>query len=128
MTIVRTKTPSGEAIVILPEAAFDHLVALAEETRDTRTLAGSQARLAAGADEILSEADLDDLRRAPSPLAFWRGRRGLTTADLAGLGGVSDTVLTEMERGERGGDIVVYRRLAEALGVNIDDLLPHDAA
>lgn len=128
MTIVRTRTPSGEAIVILPEAEFEHLVALAETVSDARTLAASQARLAAGVDEILSEADLDDLRRAPSPLAFWRERRGLTAADLAGLGGVSDTVLTAMERGERGGDIIVYRSLAEALGVGIDDLIPHDVA
>ena len=69
MTIVRTTTPSGEAIVIVPEAEFERLRELAEDRLDA-----SQARLAAGDEELLSEADLDALRTAPTPLAFWRAQ------------------------------------------------------
>ncbi|MFC6050789.1 transcriptional regulator, partial [Methylobacterium hispanicum] len=76
MTIVRTRTPSGEAIVILPEAEFERLRELAEDTLDARLVDASQERLRAGTEELLSEADLDALRAAPSPLAFWRARRG----------------------------------------------------
>ncbi len=67
MTIVRTRTPSGEAIVILPEAEFERLSDLAEEAADARTLAASLARLQAGEEEVLSGADLDALRAAPTP-------------------------------------------------------------
>jgi DNA-binding Xre family transcriptional regulator len=130
MTIVRTKTPSGDAIVILPEADFERLVALAEDAADAadaRTLQASCNRLACGADEALSESDLDALRRAPTALAFWRGRRGVTTAALARLGGITESALSAMERGERAADIVVYRALAGALGVDPEDLIPDGA-
>jgi DNA-binding XRE family transcriptional regulator len=127
MTIVRTKTPSGDAIVILPEADFERLVALAEDAADARTLQASCNRLAGGADEALSESDLDALRRAPTALAFWRGRRGVTTAALARLGGITESALSAMERGERAADIVVYRALAGALGVDPEDLIPDGA-
>ena len=127
MTIVRTKTPSGEAIVILPEAEFERLVALAEEAMDARTLQASQTRLAGGADEVLGESDLDALCQAPSALAFWRTRRGLTRNALANLGGVTEAFLAALERGERAGDVIVYRALASALGVETEDLIPEGA-
>jgi hypothetical protein len=124
MTIVRTRTPSGEAIVIVPEAEFERLVFLAEDVSDARDLAASQARLDVGADELLSEADLDALRAAPTPLAFWRARRGLEAAALAERAGLTEPDLVAMERGARVGDITDYRACAEALGVDLDDLLP----
>lgn len=114
MTIVRTKTPSGEAIVILPEADFQRLVALAEDATGARTLQASQARLASGADEIPSKSDLDAVRRAPRPLPFWRKRPDMTMAALASLGGITESLLSAMERGERTADLIVYRTLARA--------------
>lgn len=127
MTIVRTKTPSGEAIVILPEAVFERLVTLAEDATDARTLQASQKRLASGADDVLSESDLDGLREGPSALAFWRKRRGLTTTALASLGGITEPVLLAMERGERTADVIVYQALASALDVDAEDLIPDGA-
>jgi hypothetical protein len=113
--------------VILPEADFERLVALAEDATDARTLQASLNRLASGADEALSESDLDALRRAPTALAFWRARRGVTLTALASLGGISEPVLSAMERGERTADIIVYRALAGALGVDPEDLIPDGA-
>ncbi|WP_027170933.1 helix-turn-helix transcriptional regulator [Methylobacterium sp. 10] len=124
MTIVRTQTPSGESIVIMPEAEFERLAALAEDASDLQTLVTSQARLASGEDEMLSEADLDALRRAPSPLAFWRVRRGLSAAELAASSGISYADLTATEDGTKMSDMVVFRALADALGVDVEDLVP----
>ena len=70
VTVVRTRTPSGEAIVILPEVEFERLRELAEDTLDTRVIEGLQRHLNAGVEELLDEADLDALRAAPSLLAF----------------------------------------------------------
>lgn len=120
MTIVRTKTPSGEAIVILPEAEFERLSALAEDVTDARTIADSRDRLHGGNDELLTRADLDRLRAAETPLAFWRNKRGLTISDLAALAGTEETMLLAVERNERAGDIDLYGRLAKALGVDVD--------
>ncbi|SFV03727.1 DNA-binding transcriptional regulator, XRE-family HTH domain [Methylobacterium sp. 174MFSha1.1] len=124
MTIVRTKTPAGEAIVILPEAEFERLRDLAEEAADACTLAASLARLQAGEEELLSGDDLDALRAAPTPLAFWRGKRGLSPEELARHAGVPEERLGTVERGESIGDVQLYRRLARALGVEIEDLVP----
>ncbi|GJD38489.1 helix-turn-helix domain-containing protein [Methylobacterium bullatum] len=124
MTIVRTQTPSGESIVIMPEAEFERLAALAEDASDLQTLVTSQTRLASGEDELLNEADLDALRHAPSPLAFWRARRGLSTTELAARGGISHADLTAIEDGTGTSDIVVLRSLADALGVDLEDLVP----
>ncbi|KMO44644.1 transcriptional regulator [Methylobacterium tarhaniae] len=124
MTVVRTRTPSGEAIVILPEAEFERLRDLAEEAADARALAASLARLEAGEEELLSGDDLDALRAAPTPLAFWRGKRGLSVADLARQAGVPEERFSAVERGESIGDVQLYRRLARVLGVEIEDLVP----
>ncbi|GJD60916.1 helix-turn-helix transcriptional regulator [Methylobacterium frigidaeris] len=124
MTIVRTRTPAGEAIVILPEAEFERLRDLAEEATDARTLAAALARLQGGEEELLSGGDLDALRAAPTPLAFWRGKRGLSAADLARQAGVPEERFSAVERGESIGDVQLYRQVARALGIEIEDLVP----
>ncbi|KQP16404.1 helix-turn-helix transcriptional regulator [Methylobacterium sp. Leaf93] len=124
MTIVRTQTPSGESIVIMPEAEFERLAALAEDASDLQTLVTSQTRLASGEDELLNEADFDALRHAQSPLAFWRARRRLSTTELAARSGISHADLTAIEDGTGTSDIVVLRSLADALGVDLEDLVP----
>lgn len=124
MTVVRTRTPSGEAIVILPEAEFERLTALAEDTLDGGALSASKARIDGGTEDLLNEADLDALRAAPTPLAFWRARRGIEVAALAAQAGLPESDLVAMERGTSMGHITRYRALAEALGVDVDDLVP----
>ncbi|TFZ57929.1 XRE family transcriptional regulator [Methylorubrum sp. Q1] len=121
MTIVRTRTPSGEAIVILPEAEFERLRELAEDMLDTRTLDASERRLAA------DEDDLAALRRAPSPLAFWRGRRGVAADVLAQLCAVEPSLLAAIERGGVTAEPALYQRLARALDVDVEDLAPEAA-
>ncbi|WP_342108990.1 helix-turn-helix transcriptional regulator [Methylobacterium sp. SI9] len=124
MTIVRTRTPSGEAIVILPEAEFERLRDLAEDTLDARLVEDSLARLASGEEEILSEADLDALRAASSPLAFWRSRRGVTASALGKACGLAEADIIALEAGTRIVDMAVYRRVARALGIDAEDLVP----
>ncbi|MGU3405583.1 helix-turn-helix domain-containing protein [Methylobacterium brachiatum] len=124
MTIVRTRTPSGEAIVILPEVEFERLRALAEDTLDARAIEESQRHLSAGDEELLDEADLDALRVAPSPLAFWRAKRGMTVAALARDSAVPEGQLTTLETGAGTADPAVYERLAQALDIAVEDLVP----
>lgn len=124
MTIVRTKTPSGEAIVIVPEAEFERLRELAEDALDARIVDASHGRLQDGTEELLTEADLDALRAAPSPLSFWRARRGRTKAALAHECGIPEKAIAAMDRGEVMQDPLLYQRLAAALGVDVADIAP----
>jgi DNA-binding XRE family transcriptional regulator len=124
MTVIRTKTPAGEPIVIMPEAEFERLRELAEDAEDAAIIARSQADLVAGREELLTLQDVEALRRARTPLAFWRTKRGMGTDALAAAAGVSRDVLDEVERGEQLGNVHLYRRLADALRVDVDDLIP----
>ena len=110
--------------MILPEVECERLRELAEDTLDTRVIEGSQRHLNAGVEELLDEADLDALRAAPSPLAFWRGRRGMTVAALARDSAVPEGQLTTLETGAGTADPAVYERLARALDIAVEDLVP----
>ncbi|SFK63579.1 helix-turn-helix domain-containing protein [Methylorubrum salsuginis] len=127
MTVVRTRTPSGEAIVILPEAEFERLRELAEDALDARAVDASEARLQAGTEELLDEAALDALRAAPSPLAFWRERRGMAASALAQDTAIEPELLAAIERGERAADPATTARLAKILGIDAEDLMPEPA-
>lgn len=127
VTIVRTRTPSGEAIVILPEVELERLRELAEDTLDARVIDESQRRLDGGKNELLDEADLEALRAPPSPLAFWRARRGMTIAVLSRNGSVPEVKLIDLETGAGTADPAVYERLARALDIDVEDLMPDSA-
>ncbi len=121
---VRTTTPSGEEIVILPAAEYDRLVELAEDTRDVTIAEKALSDFAAGRGEALSDGEMRALLDAATPLAFWRKRRELTQKALAEAVGISQAYLAQIERGKRMGDVRLYGRLAHALGVEVGDLAP----
>ena len=95
-----------------------------EDIIDARDHAVAMRQVAAGTLETLDEAELDAYLAAPSPLAYWRKRRRLSQAALAGRCGITQPYLAQVERGRRVGDIVLFGRLARALGVAIDDIAP----
>src|SRR5436853_88767 len=69
------QNPTGEPIVILPEAEFERLRELAEEAEDAAIIARSMADLAAGREELLTTEEVEALLAARTPLAFWRKKR-----------------------------------------------------
>jgi DNA-binding XRE family transcriptional regulator len=90
---------------------------------DGRDHAVALREVATGAMETLSEAEVDNYLAAPSPLAFWRRRRGLTQAALATEIGITQPYLAQIEGGVRIGDVHLHALLAKALRVRIEDLL-----
>jgi DNA-binding XRE family transcriptional regulator len=124
MTVIRTKTPAGEPIVIMSEAEFERLREVAEDAEDIAVVARSRAALAAGIEELLTLDEVDALRAAPTPLAFWREKRKITPERLAERVGTAPDALMTLERGESVGDVYLYRKLAEALRLTVDDLIP----
>lgn len=120
----RATTPSGEEIVMLPTAEYERLLAAAEDTRDVAIVDDTLEGFRAGEGEVLTEADMRALLDASSPLAFWRKRRNLTQTELAEKVDVSQAYLAQIEGGKRTGDVALYRRLAQALGVGMEDVSP----
>ena len=103
--------------VTLTRAEYQDLV-------DARDHAIAMRDVASGALPTIPDAAMDDYLAAPTPLAFWRGHRGLTQAALAGQVGISMLDLDQIECGHRRGDVMVYSKLARALQVRIEDLVP----
>lgn len=106
-TLTLTKTEYQDLI-----DARDHAIAMRDVT--------------SGSAETLSDTELDAFLAAPTPLAYWRRRRGLTQSALSHVVGVSQPYLAQVEHGRRVGDIKLYAKLAEALGVRMEDLVPGD--
>lgn len=113
----RVRTASGE-VVVLDAAEYEALVAAAEDAADTRAAAE------AASDETLPWRTYKRLGAGESPVRVWRAHRGLKGKDLAAAAEISQAYLSDIERGRREGSLRVVARLARALGVQVDDLVP----
>ena len=119
MTYQTIKTPGGETLVVLPLAEFESLRDAADAADHLR----SMAALDSGEEERLTPEETQALIEAPTPLAFWRKKRGLTQAALAKLCDISQSYLAGLEGGDREGSPVLIKRLAEALKLRMEDLV-----
>jgi DNA-binding XRE family transcriptional regulator len=65
---------------------------------------------------------VDRLLSGESPVKVWREYRGLSQRGLAARAGLNFTYLSQIETGARKGPVQTMKKLAEALGVDLDDL------
>jgi DNA-binding XRE family transcriptional regulator len=119
MTHTIVTTPGGEELVLLPKAEFEAL----RDRLDAAEHARAVAEVAAGKLETLSAEETAAALAAPTPLAFWREKRGLKQKTLAATLGVSQSFLSEIEAGKKKGDPVLYLKMARALAVRMEDLV-----
>jgi mRNA interferase RelE/StbE len=79
--------------------------------------------LAAGRDELIPEVFADRLIEGESAVRVFRDLRGLTQSSLSRLSGVNRVQIADIEAGRSSGSIETMRKLSDALGVTIDDLV-----
>lgn len=101
---------------------YRSLLNLKQDMQDAQFVARTMADIANGA-PTLSEDEMDAYLAAPTPLAYWRKRAGKTQTEIAAAAGVSQAFVAQIEAGRRDGTVSVLARIAEALGVRIDDLV-----
>lgn len=73
-----------------------------------------------------SHLPLDFARRiddGESPIKVWREFLGLTRRELALKSSIEMPVITKIENGQRYGSVKTLQKLADAMGVGIDDLV-----
>jgi DNA-binding XRE family transcriptional regulator len=90
---------------------------------DARDHALAMCAVTSGAMETLSGAELDAYLAAPTPLAYWRRRRGLTQVELARSAEITQPFVAQLEAGERDPSASVLGRIARCLRVRVDDLI-----
>jgi DNA-binding XRE family transcriptional regulator len=102
--------------VTITEAEYQELI-------DARDHAVAMRDVASGAIETLTDTEMDAYLAAPTPLAYWRKRRGLTQMALAGRIKRSQPYIAQLESGLRAGDVHTLAAIARVLGIRIEDLI-----
>ena len=110
--------------VTIPRAEYDRLCALEEELADVQAALAVEARIANGKEELIPAGVVDRLLDGDPPLRVWREFRNLTQAALARASGVNRVQIVEIEAGRGNGSVHTLRKLADALGVAVDDVIP----
>lgn len=109
--------------VTIPKTEYRRLRSLEEDAVDIRAALAVQARIDAGAEEFVPETVVNRLIDGASPLRVWREYRGLSQAALARAAETSRVQIVEIEAARRTGSVHTLRRLADALGVGLDDIV-----
>lgn len=109
-------------MVTIPREEYDRLLAAAEDLADLQAYNRAKAALAKGEDELIPAGYANRLLDGENPLRVYRELRGMTQAALAEKAGVNRVTVAEIEIGRKHGSVSTLRRLAEALGVGMDDL------
>ena len=112
----------GEMISI-PLEEYRSLQAAAEELADLQTYDRAVAQLANGDEELLPAEFVKRMLSGESPLRVWREFRGLTQTALAEASSVNRVQIADIEAGRKSGSIETVKKLAEALGIAIDELI-----
>ena len=111
----------GEMVTI-PAAEYRTLLGAAANLADLTAHDRAMAAIARGDEELVPEAFAKRLIAGESPVRVWRELRGLTQATLAAASGVNRVQIANIESGAKSGSVATLRKLADALGVGLDDL------
>ena len=111
-------------MVTIPKSEYDHLRALEEDLADIQTAIAIEARITSGEEELVPASVVKRLINGDPPLRVWRDFRDLSQAALARAADVNRVQIVEIEAGRNSGSVHTLRKLADALGVAVDDLIP----
>ncbi len=120
-----------EDTVTLSRADYERLLEFLEDAEDIAALEAAAAREEALGEEA-AHADylptglVSRLLAGEHPVRIWREHRSLSQEQLAGNARIARSYLAEIEGGKKPGSLDAYRKLANALGLTVDDLMPED--
>ncbi|MCE8456301.1 helix-turn-helix transcriptional regulator [Rhodovulum sulfidophilum] len=110
-------------MVTIPRDEYERLREAAEDLEDILAYDRAKADLAAGRDELVPAEFADRIIDGESPVRVYRDLRGLTQAALAEKAGINRVIVAEMETGRKQGSAQTLKKIADALGVTVDDLI-----
>lgn len=128
MTAVQIIHAAGGDLVVIPREDYEALLAAAavdEDAEDAADIAAFDeaiADLAAGRDAVLPAEVSAAILRGASRLTAWRKFRNLSQQMLAEQAGVGQGYLSQIERGERAGAPDTLKRLADSMGLRVDQI------
>jgi DNA-binding XRE family transcriptional regulator len=120
------KTAGGEELAILPKSEYDRLARLVadEDIGTARVVRNAREKIAAGREVMVPKAVVDRLAAGENPIRVLREWRAMTQTELVVKIGITQGYLSDLEAGKRKGPVALHQKIARALGVPIDLLLP----
>lgn len=114
---------SGQKMAMLPIADYERLVEIAEEQSDLHAAVAAEKRRLEGEETVPSELTYA-IMDGESPLRAWRKYRGMTQEGLADAVGTTKSLVSLIENGKAQGKLQIWRAMAEALNLDIEDIIP----
>ena len=112
-------TPNGEVLIVLAQAEYERLVDEVDAARADRIMDDIEA----GRMEVIPAEFANRIMDGENRVRVWREFRGMSARDLATAAGLSPPYISEIESGKKEGSISAMKRVAEALRVDLDDLV-----
>ena len=106
-------------MVTIPREEYERLKEAAEELAEVLAYDRAVARRR----ESVPTEFADRIIEGEHPVRAFRDWRGFSAAELARRSGVHPVQVHEIETGKKRGSVDTLKRLAEALGVRVDDLV-----
>ena len=113
----------GKQVVIIPADEYRILVDKAEMLDDVAAYDRAKAALAAGDEELVPAQVANAILDGENPVRVWRLHRDMSQVQLAEAAGISQAYLAQIETGKREGTLSLYRSLADALELDLEDLV-----
>lgn len=117
MSDVQKLVLAGKIYYFLTEEFYEDLI-------DSRRAEAISARIRAGGEELWPLTLVQELLETDSSIRTLRKYRGMTISELAEAAGLSQPYVSEIETGKKTGSVDALRRIAVALKVDLDDLIP----
>ncbi|HEY2137123.1 MAG TPA: helix-turn-helix transcriptional regulator [Xanthobacteraceae bacterium] len=126
MKVKFANTQDGE-VAIVPRAEYDRLKELAQEAEENagtaRLVARAKQEVAKGT-PLLPKDVVDRLTNGENPIRVLREFRKYTQAELVVALAITQGYLSDLETGKRKGPMELHQKIASALGVPLDLLVP----
>lgn len=122
MTVQFIETPGGR-MAVLPEEDYRLLLDAAQDASDLAAVQAFEQRLSAGEEELLPEAMVRRLVQGENAVRVWRDHRGLSLEAFSQAAGLDEGTVRAAEAGTADVTVETMRRLAQALGVDVEDLV-----
>ncbi|NOX73577.1 MAG: helix-turn-helix transcriptional regulator [Alphaproteobacteria bacterium] len=120
---IRFSTENGVELAILPRAELERMLARLEDFSDIAAANDVMRNVGAAEDEFLPARFAERLIAGENSLRVWRAYRGLTQQALSDISAVNRVQIADIEAGRANGSVETLKKLADALGVLVDDLI-----
>lgn len=103
---------------VIPVDLYEELLEKAEMLDDIKAYDEAMRR-----DEEAIPAEVVYRLLDENKVKVWRDYRGLTQAELAAKCGLAQATIAQIEGGKRTGSVEVLKKIAEAMRLDLDDLV-----